>query len=803
MSWRRRLRVVGKAALIGTAALLLAVALFATWMVRRAWPQESGKIVVQGLSAPVEVIRDRWGVPHLYAADERDLFFAQGFVHAQDRLWQMLFNRIVSSGRLSSLFGPGLLPMDRHLRTLGLRRLAERDLARLTPETRSYLEAYAAGVNAFLASHEGRLPVELRILGVEPEPWTPVDSLTWTRAMSLQLSQNFGFELTRSRLGQKLGAEAVRRLIPPYPADAPVIVPPMTGAPRPPAPLAALLPSPAGPRWASNGWVVHGSRTSTGRPLLANDTHLGLGMPSVWYEVGLHGGRFDSVGFSFAGMPFVIIGQNRRIAWGITNLNADVQDVYLEKLDHPERPTAALFQGRWEKLTRITESIPVKGGEPEAFEVLATRHGPLIHKVQVDWQGAPPMALAWEASDGSRLMDALARLDRAGSWPEFREALSFWDTPSLNFVYADVDGHIGYQSTARVPRRAPGHDGSAPVPGWDGRFEWQGVIPFEEMPSVLDPPAGFIVTANHRVVGDDYPHTLALDWAPPDRARRLTELLAAETRLTPERAREIQTDTFLAQARDLLPALVAARPQGALETAALERLETWDLRFDPDAVGASIFAAWMRHLRPAIFEDELGPDLTRAAGPLIYGQSDMLTALMARPRDPWFDDKRTPAVETRDEIVRRSFSAAVAWLAEQHGEDPDGWTWGSVQTASLAHQPLGMSGMPPLEKIFNSDPVPAPGWEGTVNLAGAGPEGPFRVGFGVSQRFVADLADLSRSLAVNSTGQSSLVFHRHREDQTPLWSAGRLRPVLAGREAVEREAEARLVLSPEGAGAEE
>ncbi|HEX7185754.1 MAG TPA: penicillin acylase family protein [Thermoanaerobaculia bacterium] len=800
---KRRLRAVGKAILIGTAVLLLAVALFAVWTVRRAWPQEDGESVAQGLSAPVEVIRDRWGVPHLYAANERDLFFAQGYVHAQDRLWQMLFNRIVGSGRLSSFFGPGTLPTDRYLRTLGLRRLAERDLALLTPETRAFLDAYSAGVNAFLAANEGRLPVELRILGVEPEPWTPLDSLTWTRTMGLQLSQNSGFELTRSRLVPKLGANVVRRLLPPYPADGPVIVPPMTGAPQPLAPLAGLLPRTAGERWASNGWVVHGSRTSTGKPLLANDTHLGLGMPSVWYEVGLHGGRFDSVGFSFPGMPFVIIGQNRRIAWGITNLNADVQDVYLEKLDHPERPTAALFQGRWEKLTRTAESIPVKGDKPEAFEVLATRHGPLIHKVQPDWQGAPPMALAWEASDGSRMMEALARLGRAGSWPEFRNALSFWDTPSLNFVYADVDGHIGYQSTARVPRRAPGHDGSTPVPGWDGRFEWQGVIPFAEMPSVLDPPSGFIVTANHRVVGDEYPYTLALDWAPPDRARRLTELLGAEPRLTPERARAIQTDTFSAQARDLRPALLAVRPQGDLEAAALERFKTWDLRFDPGAVGASVFAAWMRYLRPAIFEDELGPDLVPVAAPLIYGQPDMLTALMARPRDPWFDDKRTPAAETRDDLVRKSFSQAVAWLAEQHGDDPDGWTWGSVQTASFAHQPLGMSGVAPLDKIFNSDPVPAPGWEGTVNLAGANPEGPFRVGFGVSQRFMADLADLSRSLAVNSTGQSSLVFHRHREDQAPLWSAGRFHPVLAGREAVEREAESRLVLTPGGGGAEE
>lgn len=805
MSWKRRLRTAVKVVLIGVAVLLAAAALFAVWTVRRAWPENSGRAVVQGLSAPVEVVRDRWGVPHLYAQNERDLFFAQGYVHAQDRLWQMLFNRVVGAGRLSEHFGPGTLPTDRYLRTLGLRRLAARDLERLTPETRGFLDAYSAGVNAFLATHEGRLPVELRVLGVAADPWTTLDTLTWTRMMGLNLSQNSGFELTRARLVPKLGAEMARRLLPPYPQDAPVIVPSfpavpaipaMTGTPQAPTPLSGLLPRTDGERWASNGWVVHGSRTATGKPILANDTHLGLNMPSVWYEIGLHGGRFETMGFSFPGMPFVIIGQNQRIAWGITNLNGDVQDVYMEKLDDPEKPTAALFQGRWEKLSRIEEKIPVKGAQPETWAVLGTRHGPLIHKVQPDWQGAPPMSLAWAASDGSRMMDALALLGHAGSWTEFRSALSYWDTPSLNFVYADVDGHIGYQSTAVVPRRAPGHDGSVPVPGWDGRSEWQGMIPFAEMPNLLDPPSGFIVTANNRVVGDDYPYTITTDWAPPGRARRLTELLAAETRLTPERAREIQRDTFLALARDLRPVLLTVKPQGDLETTALEQLKSWNLRFDPEAVGAPVFAAWMRSLRPAIFADEIGPELAMAAGGLVYSQSDLLAALIAHPRDPLFDDKNTPAVETRDDILRKSFSQAVAWLAENQGDDPAAWTWGRVQTISFAHQPLGMSGIGPLAKIFNSEPLPAPGWEETVLLAGANPEGPFQVGFGVSQRFLADLADLSRSVAVNSTGQSAPIFHRHREDQARLWSAGQYHPVLAGRDAVEREAEATLILAP-------
>lgn len=800
MDLKQGLRKAGKALLIGVPSLLLLLVLLAAWMVRRSWPQESGRITVRGLSAPVEVVRDGWGVPHLYAQDERDLFFAQGWVHAQDRLWQMCFNREIGSGRLAALFGPGALPTDRYLRTLGLRRLAARDLALTSPETRALLEAYAAGVNAFLGAHEGKLPVEFRILGLKPEPWTPVDSLTWTRMMGMNLSLNSPLELARARLVTKLGAERVRQLIPLYPTNGPVIVSPGAGAGAPvPAPaFATLLPLIPGASWASNGWVVHGSRTSTGKPILANDTHLGLGMPSVWYEVGLHGGRFDSTGFSFPGLPFVIVGQNRRIAWGITNLNADVQDLYLEKLDDPAKPTKALANGSWEKLARLSESIPVKGGEAVALEILSTRHGPLIHTALPDWQGAPPMALAWAAADGSRLADALAQLGRAGSWAEFRQALSLWDAPSLNFIYADVDGNIGYQATARVPVRAPGHDGLAPVPGWDDRFEWRGMIPFGEMPSALNPAAGLLVTANNRVVGDEYPYALTHDWPPPERARRLSELLAAEPRLTLERAREIQLDTFSALARDLRPYLLAVEPAGELESAALEQVEAWDLRFDPDQAGAAVFAAWVRALRPGIFEDEIGAELAKSVGPLIYGQTDMLTALMARPRDPWFDDRRTPAVETRDEMVRKAFSEAVQELAGELGDEPGNWSWDRAQTAAFAHVPLGLSGLAPLEWIFNSRTVPAPGWEGTVDLAGADPAKPYRIVFGVAQRFLADLADLDRSLAVNSTGQSSLPFHRHRDDQAALWSDGRYHPVLANREAVDREAEGRLVLAPEG-----
>jgi penicillin amidase len=818
----KRLRKTIKILVLALVALLIVVLVWGYWKIRRSYPQVAGSLAVAGLSAPVEVVRDRWGVPHLFARNERDLFFAQGYVHAQDRLWQMQFNRTVASGRLSSLFGEAPLPADRYLRTIGLRRSAEKDYELLSAETRGFLQNYADGVNAFLKTHEGRLPIEFTVLNVDPEPWTPVDTLAWSRALSLNLSLNSPLELTRLRMAAKLSPEAIRQLIPPYPAAGPFIVPsPAVPVPALEAPaklvsaasgdflrrLAPFVPALGRPEltWGSNSWVVHGSRTATGKPLLANDTHLGLAMPSVWYEIGLHGGRFDVTGYSLAGLPFVIMGQNRRAAWGVTNLNADVQDVYLEKLDDPKEPRKALFEGKWEDLHRDRESIPVKGKDSVILEVLSTRHGPLMQRVLPEWKDTRPLALRWASAEGSRLLDAISAVDRAGNWQEFHRALSLWDTPSLNFTYADVDGNIAYQSTARVPLRAPGHSGIEPVPGWTGQYEWQGFIPYEAMPSALNPPAGYVVTANHKVVPDGYPYTLTNDWPPPERARRINELVAADTSVTVDDMKAFQADIVLDAAGRMRPSLLAAmsipgaEPSDEPGRKALAAVRAWDLRFDKNAAAPAVFSAWLRFLLPDTFQDELGKDLMEGpAKGLVFMQTDMFAAMLERPNDPWFDDKGTPkTVETRDDIVRRSFSEAVAWLVDKLGDDPADWKWGDLHKISFRHQPLGLSPVAPLNWIFNSPTLPLPGEGSTVNANGGDPDNDFEVGFGPSQRFIADLSDLSRSIAVNSTGQASFPFHPHRDDQARMWAAGEYHPVLAGREAARAQAESVLTLTPE------
>lgn len=826
---RRLLKWLGIAVL----AAVVVAAIVATWLVRRAWPQTSGTVAVPGLAAPVSLLRDRWGVPQIYAANEHDLFFAQGYVHAQDRLWQMEFDRRISSGRLAEMIGAGLVPTDKYVLTLGIRRAAQRDWQLLEPETRSLLAAYAQGVNAFVAGHRGRLPVEFSLFGTDFSPWTPIDVLAWGKMTAYSLSLNAGLELLRAQLGARLGAATAARLMPPY--EGPVILP--SAAPEPaartaatgavPAPIpgdaaakAALVPGAATVKpemvlgataaksgllealtgaptlgAGSNAWVVHGSRTASGKPLLVNDTHLGLAMPSVWYENGLHGGRFDVVGFSFPGVPGVLIGHNRSIAWGISSMCGDVEDVYVETRNARGQ---LLAPGGWYDPEVVTETIPVRGGKPVVARVVASRHGPLIGEVEELPAGSPPIALRWTAFGGGRLLDAVFALDLAQDWPAFRRALARWSSPALNFVYADTAGHIGYQAAGLIPVRAPGHDGEVPVPGATDRYEWRGYVPWDAMPSALDPASGYVVTANNKVVSESYPYHIAYDYADPYRAARIAELLAARPHLTVTEARQVQNDTMSPPAQALRPLLLTVAPASERERRALAEVRSWDLRFDPASAGATIYYVWFRRLLHACVADEVGPEFMKKVPGFPVAQTPAYVRQLAAGRRPWFDELRPPPRENRDELVRRSFREAVADLAARLGGEPSSWRWGRLHHAFLAHQPLGASGIGPLMWLFNGTPVPLPGEAFTVdaNTPSYNPLRPYRVGFGVSQRLIVDLHDLGSALAVNSTGQNGELFHRHREDQIPLWGRGDYRVQPFSQAAVAAATEDRLTLAP-------
>jgi penicillin G amidase len=791
---------------IGILVLVLVVVLAAvgTWFVRRPWPQVNGTISVAGLTAPVEVIRDEWGVPHIYAENEADLFFANGYVHAQDRLWQMEFNRRIASGTLSQALGEATLSTDLYLRTVGLRRAAEKDWALVDDETRAILEAYAGGVNAYIDTHRGRLPLEFTILGVDPAPWTPVDTLAWGKVMAQTLSGNYKAELLRARLIAGLGAEAAGQLMPAYPEDGPFIVPPEAGGyawlrgkdiPSPLADLGLGI-GQSHVDWGSNNWVIHGSRTETGMPLLANDMHLGLDMPAIWYEIGLHGGRFDSVGYSFPAVPMIIVGHNTRVAWAVTNLPADVQDLYIERLDDPENPTRYEFQGEWHDLEIVHEVLEVKDAEPVPLEVWITGHGPIINDVVGGLEGGEPLALRWTALDGTRLFRAVLSLNVASNWDEFREALRYWDVPSQNFMYADVEGNIGYQSPGLIPMRVPGHLGSVPVPGWTGEYEWQGYIPFEELPRAFNPPAGYLVSANNKVVSDEYPYHLTSDWSAPYRARRITDLLAADNQVTLEDIRTIHGQTYSLPAEALRAYLLEAEAGSDLASQALDLVREWDVYLECDCPGAAVYEVWYWFLVQNTFGDELGEDLMDVYLGASNNHTQLLIELLADGGSPWFDDIGTGGVEAWDNIVAQSLEDAVGWLSEHHGQDPQGWEWGQLHTKTFVHQPLGQSGIGLLEDLFNSDTFPAPGDNFTVNAASFSYRDPFTMDEGVSQRYVADPSDWDNSRSTHTTGQSGQIFHKHREDFIPLWRNVEYHPMLFSREAVQSAAEATLTLTP-------
>lgn len=792
---------------MGIALLIIAMILggMGVRFVRRPWPQISGAISVPGLSAPVEVIRDQWGIPQIYAQNEHDLLFAQGYVHAQDRLWQMEITRRVCSGTLGEIIGQPVLDLDRFFRTLRLRQVAEQSWAELDSDSRTILEVYAEGVNAYIQSHSDSLPLEFTVLGFRPEPWTPIDSLAWRSMLELYMSLNQRLELLQAQVIARLGKEAAQQLFSP-PIEYPQIVVPeeVDNYPWLQDVRFADLPvvdewlgNPYG-NWGSNNWSVHGSRTATHLPLLANDIHMDLPMPSVWYENGLHGGRFDSVGFSLPGVPLIIVGHNRHIAWGVTNLDPDVQDIYVEKLDSPANPTQYEFMGEWYDLEVVHETIRVRGEEPVRLDVFLTRHGPIINDVLMPGvEDAEPMALRWTLYEGSTVLKSIVLVNLATNWDEFRAALQYWDTMSQNFVYADVEGNIGYQATGRIPIRVPGHHGGVPVPGWTGEYEWQGFTPFDELPSVLNPPAGFIATANNKMTSDDYPYQLCSGWFPGYRAKRITDLLTAGDRFTIEDMQDVQADTYSLPAEALRPYLLAIEPENDLQAEALAHVEAWDLYLEMDCVGASIYETWYMFLVQNVVGDELGEELAGEYQQDIRKHVPMMVNLMADADNAWFDDVNTPEVETRHDIVRRSLADAVNWLSGRYGGDPSKWRWGRLHTVTFMHTPFGQSGIAFLEHIFNSRTVPAPGGEFTVNMAQyRWPDQPFSVVHGTAQRMIADLSDLDNMRVANTTGQSGHLFHPHREDLVSTFQKVEYHQLPFTREAVEANAEAVLTLTP-------
>ncbi|MCS6885774.1 MAG: penicillin acylase family protein [Acidobacteriota bacterium] len=758
-------------------------------------PQTSGKLSFKQLNSRVEVLRDRWGVPHIYAESEADLLFAQGYVHAQDRLWQMEINRRVPQGRLSAILGEAALELDLLAHRTGLVQVNE---TASDEESLKLLDSYCAGINAFI--EQDRLPIEFSILRHKPSPWSPQDVAAVGRLMAWSLSGNHQIELVRARTARRLG-RVISKLTPFFPKGYPVIFPPGStweGSSEPLNKAYSLMPL-IEQGGGSNNWTVSGTLTETGKPILANDPHLALQMPNIWYELHLCCPTLEAIGATIPGIPFVAIGHNRRIAWGVTSAMADVQDLFIERF-HDSDEELYLYDGTWHKAEKRHIKIDIRGGKLHEEDILLTAHGPVVANLDKQHR----LSLSWVGHTLSNEPAALLALNRASNWQEFRSALAKWQLPTLNFVYADVDGNIGYQLAGRIPVRNR-YGGIVPLPGWDKANDWQGTVPFEELPSCLNPEQGFVVTANNKLTTDDFPYNLGSDFATGYRAERITKLLTSCKKVTVSDSKRIQLDCYTIPGKRFAELLVSRLKKSNLSPIAqkaLDILAHWDGQASVDSSAETIYQSTMEKLLVAVFSAHLGEDLAAFLGTLHIGSVAMTNGLAGRmlpvvlehltTDDPLLPELAGKASWT--ELLESSFFEAVNELSRKLGSEPSKWHWGKLHKVSLNH-PLGV--LPGLRKLFNRGPIPFPGDSETPAQAAFIPlEGFEAKSWMPSYRQIIDLSDFDKSMMIIAGGQCGSPFSSHYDDFIKPWAEGKLHPMLFARQSIEQHLEAKLELLP-------
>ena len=777
-----------------------------TWrFIYRPLPQTDGSISLPGLQHEVAVDRDRWGVPHIRAASVEDLAEAQGYVMAQDRLWQMDLLRRVARGQLSEILGPRMLPIDKEFRTYGFARAAERDSSLLDPESRKVMEAYARGVNQFIIQHKKNLPLEFSLLGYEAAPWRPSDTLAISAYMYRTLADTWQRELNRAKVTERAGPDRAKDLFSEEAAmDHFVVGDPKViddGSQRsavdgddedddddlqPDTVLKAnasdsqnLAPHESDPDLTSalarsiqnflaesrseirqglgsNNWVVSGAHTATGKPLLANDTHLELSIPSIWYEVHLTAPGWNVKGFTLPGAPMVIIGHNDRIAWGFTNNGADVQDLYVETFN-PASPDEYRVKGAWTKAQIIDEVIHIKGQQDEHLKVTITRHGPIVHR-----DGDKSYAIRWTATEPGGLANTYDHLGKARNWKEFRELMKRVWGPAQNAVYADVEGNIGYVMAARVPIRKKGH-GEVPVPGATDDYEWTGYIPFDHLPQALNPETGLIVTANARVVGPNYKPYLTDRWEEPYRTARIYDLLHDRHDLRPEDMLKVQTDTYsyphVFLADQLSAAAKTAKPKDLRTQKLIEGLKDWNGIADADSSEASFLHATRRAALDLLVESFLGKD----ASIYQWRSTTFLQKILTDRPAKWLP----PAYKNYDEFLVAAADAAVARLAEQSkSERVEDWAWKRFNSLDMFH-PIGHEGL--LKRFLSITDKPQSGTQYSVRAA--------MKTHGPAMRFVGNPGNWDESILLITAGQSGQLGSSHYSDQFSYWYEGK--PIFA------------------------
>jgi len=775
------------------------------YFIYRPLPQLDGSISLPGLQKEVTVERDNWGVPHVRAASLVDAVEAQGYVMAQDRLWQLDLMRRVSRGQLSEIVGPLALKSDKQFRMFGFSRAAERDYAAMDKDSRALMEAYARGVNVFIEQHQKNLPLEFSLLKYKPQPWQPTDSLVIAGYMYQTLTDTWERELDRAKVEARVGDDRSKDL---FAADAPmdhfVVGDPdvpndgsqasrvdpddedddddmptddvlkasarPAGSVRTPETYAdltsTLWPSVVGyleetqneirKGLGSNNWVVSGSHTATGKPLLANDTHLELSIPPIWYEIHLTAPGFNAKGFTLPGAPLIVIGHNDHIAWGFTNNGADVQDLFIEKFN-PAASDEYQVNGKWMKAQIFDEVIHVKGQADEHLKVVVTRHGPIVHQ-----EGDKVYALRWTALEPGGLGNTYNWLSKAKNWHEFREIMKNVWGPGQNAVYADVDGNIGYIMAARVPLRKKGH-GEVPVPGDTDEYEWTGYIPFEQLPQALNPDSGLIVTANARVVGPNYKPYLTDRWEEPYRTARIYDLLHDKTDLRPIDMLKVETDTYSFPHAFLADQMSAAakkvQPKDPRAQKLVVALRDWNGIADADSSLVSFVVISRRAALDLLLERYLGKDTNLYS----WRSTAFLQKILTDRPAKWLP----PAYKNYDELLAAVADRAVSMLVEQtKSERVNDWQWKELNSLDMLH-PIGREGF--LKWLLSITGKPQSGTSYSVRAA--------TKRHGPSMRFIANLANWDDSILLIPAGESGQVGSGHYTDQFSYWYEGK--PIVA------------------------
>lgn len=824
--------------------VVVAGLVFGVLVTRNSFPKTDGDVEVVGIESEARVVRDEHGVPHIHAETEHDLFFAQGYVHAQDRFWQMDFWRHIGQARLSEMFGASQVETDAFLRTLGFNDIGLAELEAMGDTERATLESYAAGVNAYLAERSGSgLSLEHFLVGLlygyEPEPWEPIHTIAWARMMGWELRANIDEEITRVITANDIGVERTEELYPPMADDkTPIIRDAPAAVAYEPTVLEVIAPSledvargfgrvdellgGSFEGIGSNNWVVSGELTDTGLPYLADDPHLGIQMPSIWYQNAIHCDACDLhvTGFSFAGVPGVVLGHNQHIAWGVTNFPADSMDLVVERVD-PDDPTRYEARGEFVPFETKTEVIEVAGGDPVEIEVRRSRHGPVISDTMGAMSAVGPdipglngrpddeyvVSLQWTTLEPSTLVEAMLGINRASNWEEFRTALAKWDIAQQNFVYADVDGNIGYSATGTIPVRAVG-DGRWPVPGWDDSSVWVDFVPPDELPHLFNPPDGLIASANQRPLPLGVGPWIGTDFAHGYRGQRIYDLLdALEPPITRDDLAAIQLDARNVSAEELIPYFLAVDSEDE-RVAEVQRLfEEWSslpeeaaYQQGVESPHAALYNLVWRDLVIRTIEDETVPrtDFTADDYSATSRHFTFFRNLVEEPDDVWWDDLTTTDVEDRDAILEASMVAGWEDTVDQLGDDPQDWAWGDLHVADFRNQSLGESGIAPVEAIFNRGGIRTGGGQSVVNASGwdvhAGPA----VDWLPSFRMVLDLSDWDASIGIHTTGQSGHAFHRHYFDMAQPWADGMFNPMWWTPGAVDAAAVDTLVLVPRG-----